>query len=585
MGHLVTNAECNVSLRWTVHLRSDGMESDEQLSIKSPAPKKVGASSTNFETQAAAMEGVLFVRRRRSKLLHTWQKRYVVLTRDGVLKEYAEASRGSMLPAAGAVAIAGSGMALKQELHIQGADVIALPFPLAGRPHAFRVKRKKAVKVTLAAKNVDMMNQWIDALRAVCSVALDDSPVRVRSPAMWGRVSNNGLERGFADESERRSSSIELPVMVPRTSEQEFVDVHVHKLEDLAQLLHISQWNSHRLCTRGDWSLEGVPLARGSMVVAVNGISLQTLNQQEVAAMLRRPSRLPVTLRWLKSPHRRGILKCKLCYGLTTQLKTIAMYRNGLRAWKEQIVEIDGDVLTCQPKADGGKESNRSVIPLVGGCTVKSVHEIVAEQKYCFLVSVKAYSMLFQASSRDELVQWTDAIQRAINIAEGCIPGFDLTLTLDDLQLESSVNMRNRGMLLSAPFTSTARIDHTLGMDDSDSSSNDSDEGESESDVAVTTPPFVVEPARRGSEFPDDQLSGMLEFLQATGRFIEALQLMASESSQRASYWKSIFRWAMDPVEQTDFDAMLHEELNTSYVLPGLCCVIEYGTDPPLYLQ
>ncbi|TMW65136.1 hypothetical protein Poli38472_009303 [Pythium oligandrum] len=491
------------------------------------------------------MEGVLWVRKRRSKLLRTWQKRYLVLTRDGVLKEYAEAT-GSKHKA---LTIAGSGMVLKHEFSLRGASVAKLPFPMAGRPYAFRIKQSKSLKITMAAKSSSLMDQWIRTLKDICGVEeelFEDGGVeRSRSPAVCGGISRHG-----AMSSPFRL--IELPGALPRTSEQEFTDLKLTKGDDVTRLWRVCQWESHRLRTRTDWSIGATTMTRGSMVVAVNGISLQTLSEEEVRTMLK-PSRVPLTLRCLKNPYKRGMLKCKLCYGLTTQLKTIAMYRNGLRQWKDQIVEIDGDVLTCQPKKADGKESNKSVIPLVGGCTVKPVHEIVADQQYCFVVSVKAYSMLFQAATEEEMLQWTDAIQRAVNIAEGCTPG--LEISLDTLQLESSVNMRRHGdnLLIDTSWDDDGGEE---GAADSASEST----GDDDSEFDVNNSPSLPYEATLDAQFSDDQLSGMLEFLQSKGRFIEALQLMATQPSQRSSYWMSVFRWAMDPIE--DFAALLEEPLH-----------------------
>ncbi|GLD99600.1 hypothetical protein PINS_up008326 [Pythium insidiosum] len=511
------------------------------------------------------MEGVVLVRRRRSKLLHSWQKRYVVLSSDGVLREYAEATAAAQI-------IAGSGMTLRQEMDVRGARATALPFPLVGRPHAFRIKKKKSgLRVTMAAKSSEQLQQWLAAFRTACSEdgdgagGSDGDSDSNHGHGHSNRVPRHGRTRSPVVCAPRRSLRLsqlrptELPSALPRSSEQEFLDTHVHRREELALVASATEWNNHRLRSTTDCTIGGVTIQRGAMIVAINGISLQTLSQDEVAALLR-PGRSPsVTLRWLKSPYKRGVLKCKLCHGLTTQLKTIAMYRNGLRAWKKQLVEIDGDVLTCQATSSE-RDTTRSVIPLVGGTTVKAVHKLVSDQTYCFLVSVKAYTMLFQAASEDEMTQWIDALERAINIAEGCIPGVDMSF--DAMQHESSMNMRRRADV--DVFADSTR----RGEEDSASSTAEEEDdsgGESESDSEVE----VVQAVRQSltiEHFSADQMVEMLEFLQSRGRFVEALQLMESQSSLRAVYWGTIFRWAFDMFDEETLTQMLRQPLHPAYV-------------------
>ncbi|KAJ0403506.1 hypothetical protein P43SY_010049 [Pythium insidiosum] len=506
------------------------------------------------------MEGVVLVRWRRSKLLHSWQKRYVVLSADGVLREYAEATAATQ--------IAGSGMTLRQEIDVRGARVTALPFPLAGRPYAFRIKKKRALRVTMAAKSSEQLQQWIAALRVACATRDGDASSDGDSDSDDGSGSRHARRqrrtRSPVVSAPRRSLRLsqlrptELPSVLPRSSEQEFLDTHVQRREELALVARVTEWHSHRLRSTADCTLGGVAIQAGAMVVAINGLSLQTLSQDEVAALLR-PGRSPsVTLRWLKSPFKRGVLKCKLCYGLTTQLKTIAMYRNGLRAWKKQFVELDGDVLTCQTASSKeGRDATRSVIPLVGGTTVKAVHELIADQKFCFLVSVKAYTMLFQAASEDDMATWIDALERAINIAEGCIPGADLSF--DALQLESSINMRVRAGGVDVFEERSRRADE----DSASSTAEEESAGESDSDDdADVVDASTADTGSISEPISVDQLTEMLQFLQSRGRFVEALQLMESQSSLRAGYWGAIFRWAFDEFDEEALQRMLRQPLH-----------------------
>ncbi|KAG3074082.1 hypothetical protein PC122_g14532 [Phytophthora cactorum] len=101
------------------------------------------------------MEGVLWTREGRSKLLRGWHKRYFVLSEAGTLREYSsDVSKKELLSrvrraSSGASTASStsspdrsngnSGMTLRREVDVRGAAVKTLPFPLVGKHNAFQV--------------------------------------------------------------------------------------------------------------------------------------------------------------------------------------------------------------------------------------------------------------------------------------------------------------------------------------------------------------------------------------------------------------------------------------------------------------
>ncbi|KAF1322547.1 Growth hormone-regulated tbc protein 1, partial [Globisporangium splendens] len=517
------------------------------------------------------MEGVLWVRISRGKLLRGWQKRYFILTDDGLLREFAEITEAPAPPTAAGAAtatsasskrrfttppsgslssqdalVSRSGMMLKEEIDVLGSTMKTLPFPLVGRQFVFQITKKGVFRLSLGAKSGEDMHQWMNALKAVTSLPWADAR-RQRSPSISGRMPPSAPWT--------RSPSLEIGTS---RTEDDFLDIPVLHPNDMAKFISGYEWVDERVKTTRDITLGGVSIPRGSILVAANGISLQTLTVDEIKLMLKPSRGITSGLRFLRTPYKKGVLKCKMCFSLTTQLKTIAQYRSGLRDWKQQIVEVDGEVLTCYPRADAKSNKARRLIPLTGGCTVKTVHEIVAEQKFCFMVSAKAYSMLFQARSEEEVRHWTEVIQRAIHLAEGVLPGQHDRPSLDNMQLQSSLNMRN----LQNSLEFLDADDQLYPVTRQTSVPTDDEWETTSSDGALGSP---VHPSsddwdsatQRAAYLPANDLSEMLFFLQRSGRLVEAFQLMGRNTSHRSEYWKKIFLWALDPIERDAFEHLL----------------------------
>ncbi|KAE8914654.1 hypothetical protein PF005_g17722 [Phytophthora fragariae] len=541
------------------------------------------------------MEGILWTREGRGKLLRGWHKRYFVLSECGTLREYASdvskkdllsrsrrASSGASTTSAtsspdrsknnvNVSSLSSSGMTLRRELDVRGAAVKTLPFPLVGRHNAFQVTTisqtgasqavddvtTSATKLLLSARHADDVRQWVGAIR---SAALKLTiPRRPLSPMGWSR------------DSDSRTSE--------DNSETDFLEVSMPQRADMARLSSVYEW-IHECCVKTSQNLTvaGVHVPRGSLLVSANGVSLQTLTSLEVRKLLLESTGpLPVSLRFLRSPAKCGVLRAKLYTSPLTQLKSLARYRKTSRMdWKEQVVDLSGDLLTCQlkvktPMAIGNSKKNshshnssktKRVLLLSSGSSVKPVHELVSDRKFCFIVTVQAHCMLFQARSETDRRVWTDAIQRAITIAEGLVPGGALargSFDLDALQLQSSMNMRH----LDQAFEGVEGNDAMEFEDELDLSDEDVEEELSPMDTAPSFPSDEdwASATQSAAYLPDRELSEMLRVLQSSGRFIEALQLMQKNTTLRPKYWRQIFRWALILARSDEENKELFQQL------------------------
>lgn len=511
------------------------------------------------------MESSLWIRTSRGRLLRGWQKRYFILTDTGLLKEFAlqvDSSRSNGRSHSHAKSSTSSGLTLMQEIVVTSEMVVkALPFPLVGRQNAFQLAhRERSVRVCLSAASAELMQQWIRALRCVVELsAVASEGKRQRSAAVASsrrRTATTAMRSPPSMYSIRTSLSAD---------DDDLVNVELETQRDLVKFREAQTWVQQRVKTQRDVTLADVFIPRGSILLAANGMSLQTLPMQDIRHLLEL-QRLPLALRFLKSPNKKGLLKCQLCTTLTTQVSSLEQNRTGQLQWTKQLVEIDGDVLICGPTASastspiasGSNEASRSnktkkLIPLSDKCTVKVLHEIVADQKYCFLVSVRSYSMLFKTKNRDELQDWTSAIQRAIHIAEGNLPGLDLP-SVDSFRLQSSINMRSMQAVLDLGETDS--IDP--GEDDGFKLSLPPSKRTLPSPIPVLPSPATWSQAvEHAAYLPENELSDMLVFLQQGGRFIEALQLMMTNTTLRTSYWRKLFSWALEPTADDAFQLLL----------------------------
>ena len=532
------------------------------------------------------MEGVLYTRDGRSKLLRSWHKRYFVLSdTSGLLREYSSDTRqeellsrtGRASSSSSGRSNSSSGMTLCRELNVRGAAVKTLPFPVVGKPNAFQVtilsesassvstSRSRAMKLILSARQAEEGHQWMAAVR---SVALRLTiPRRLASPMEWSGHLDSDLK------------------METQTDSDDFLEVKMPQRTDMALLSSVYEW-VRECCVKTSQSVTvaGVHIPRGSLLVSANGVSLQTLTSVEVKKLLLESTGpLPVSLQFLKAPAKCGILRAKLYTSPLTQLKSLARYRKSSRTnWKEQLVDLSGDLLTCQlqvktPMSIGNHKKTgntgashsktKRVLLLSGGSSVKPVHELVSDRKYCFMVTVDTHSMLFHARSESDRRAWTDAVQRAITIAGGLIPGG--SFGMDALQLQSSMNMRHlehafEGMQDGQDVTYHANKDNA----------NDEKVEANPLNATLLLPSEEdwISATQLAAYLPDNELTEMLRVLQSSGRFIEALQLMQKNTALRSKYWHQIFQWALAPacsIEENleHFQQLVSTPLSEEYVL------------------
>lgn len=507
------------------------------------------------------MEGVLWERRTRGKLLRGWLKRYFVLSEGGSLRVYA-ASSSSPAVAPASPSPSHSGMSLERELSVRGASVKTLPLPLAGRQHAFQLSTTTH-RMVLSARSPDELRRWVAVVRR-----LSKRPLPLPSPLSPSSQSDSSSASSKSP-SPRSSRSAEPP---DEDELDHFVDVVGLQRSDMAQLSAAYSWvNDCRVKTARAVRV-GVPqslVPRGALLIAVSGVSIQTLTPDEIRRVLLEASApVPSSLRFLRSPSKRGILRAKLSTGakrgLAAQLKT------RLRDWSDQFIELDGDVLTCAPVTSKADRPKR-VLPLSAGCVVRPVHELVADRKLCFVVAARANAVLFQAESESERRSWIAALRRAIAIAEGCVPALDRGY-IDALQHMSALNMRHQhigeidmddevGADEVAVF-----VDMTDASGDVEGEAANSSAGDEVQDAVVQSP----SPVDRVT-LPADELADSLLFLQTQGRFVEALQLMGRNAGLRSAYWRKIFGWAVGPANSAttaqEFAILLEHPLSDAYVV------------------
>lgn len=398
---------------------------------------------------ADGMQGALWVRRARGKLLRSWTKRYFVLSPSGALREYAVDARSlrskpGKQAAAGVPGVSGSNaLTLRQELGVRGAGVKMLPPSSAGRQHAFQLTVRAGTSsasrlsrdavaagpLCLSAASQEEMHRWLHALHraslnASLSLSLEGSalarnslpaplaaastatpslhlppppPMRALTSMSLASSSSSSGSPSSSGPPSPASLSPRSPPPSPSASEMEraqyedeFVDVSGVQRSDMAHLSAVYEWiNECRVkTTRALHVGAGVGSAlvpRGSLLVAINGSSLQTLTPDEIRSTLLEGK--PVaSLRFLRSPSKRGRLKCKNSSSnsgggastagngsFSAQLKTMAQLRTSVAnrmsnrmaakesyAWREHEVELDGDVLTYAPASDGNSSRSRS---------------------------------------------------------------------------------------------------------------------------------------------------------------------------------------------------------------------------------
>ncbi|KAI9911444.1 hypothetical protein PsorP6_009760 [Peronosclerospora sorghi] len=503
------------------------------------------------------MEGVLWTRESRSTLLRSWHKRYFVLSEsNGTLYEYAcDVPKRHLLSHARRATVETTfqssrarpshGLTLRREWNVRGAVITSLAFPRVGKPHAFQVTWKSAeipsssssatsssagvVQLVLSARQADEMRDWMNALG---SAAMKVSSCRRLGRAMtW--------------------PTREPETGVSLTSATEYVDVTVRQRAEMVHLSTVYDWiHESSVKTAQNVTVAGVHVPRGSLLVSANGRFVQTLSSRDRRALLLDSSGpFPVSLRFLRPPRKGGVLGTKL-YAPQGKKAFPTYGKRKQKDWKDQVVELAGDLLTCHvkgksPMTSGTKNSSsrrssttrtspkKRILVLTRHSAVTPVDEVVSGRTLCFMVTVETHSMLFQARSEADRREWIEAVECAITIAQGVVlrgngvlPHGSRSYAQDGVLLQSAMNMRHVEQALHGMDERDKRDDESIGLI---------------MEARRTTTTHAA-----NASVSEREVLDMLRMLQSSGRFIEALQLMQQYTSLRSKYWHVIFAWALD---------------------------------------
>nr|CCA20394.1 conserved hypothetical protein [Albugo laibachii Nc14] len=555
------------------------------------------------------MDGIIYIQKWNKRLLGDWQKRYIVFDEHGIWKEYAASktnennavkplqntaksrvlasakskmlklrkfsarplskkpcSRSEMqsLPNDALVDISGSGMELLQTIYLADTVVKRLPFVVYGRYFVFRIKSLNH-RILCGVKSVDEANQWMLSFERVQKVhpeiniriKLSSTPLKLRrllrrksGPSSSSETNSTVIPGRDSCEPMLEDISSLLPTPLARFSqidskslEKEHIVLSTQSRDELLSLLHTVDWNpqKHSAKLQKDFSKFETSVPKGSLLMAVDDLEIETLQDYTELAQIPMKIEFPAKLRFHVSPSREGMLQCQLCDSLTIQLKTIAHCRSGEQTWPQYTIEIREDVFVCvkveneNDEKSGKGASLHRFIPL-GECTVKTLHESVIKRKWCFLLATSTYSILFEATCFIEMQDWVKTLYIAINIANGSLPSYET----DQLNIMYSSNIETFG--LPSYLEAWAQV----CLDDED----DEDE-----DKLMCTDLNAVD--ELSILTGDHKLTGLLQFLQQHGRYVEALQLMNAQSQARISYWKECFAWAIKPVSSEEYTHLI----------------------------
>ncbi|TDH69615.1 hypothetical protein CCR75_007633 [Bremia lactucae] len=461
------------------------------------------------------MEGILWTRDGRSKLLRGWDRHYFVLSEASTLQEYTSDKRKKkeLLSRLRRPSFESSSFSdrndliLRQEVNIRGAQIEQLPFLRVNRQHAFQVtiiQNEVCLKLVLCARHADDMAHWITALK---SAALQlEIPRHMSSSSPW-RSENDSMV----------------------SHEDAFLEVTRPQRADMAQLSSVYEW-IHDKCvkTSQNVTIAGVYIPRGSLLVSANDVYLETLTSQNVRKLLLEATdTLPISLRFCPSPVKWGTLRIQVA----TYSASFGKYRPTSRMqWKDHTVELTGNYLTCQvsKRTPSGtlRPCNKNTKRVMVLTSVQKVPELTFDRQDCFLVTTTtSHSWRFQAHSEHDCHAWIQAIQQALAIAHGVLPKH-----------------------LVLPQTRTSNCCH----------STPHWQQTPYSPIRFPPQPVCV-PAKNiptPSCLSNHDVLTLLPHFQRNGRMKEALQLMHQHTTLRQDYWPLIFHYALtyDPNNTTISD-------------------------------
>lgn len=343
------------------------------------------------------------------------------------------------------------------------------------------------------------------------------------------------------------------------------IDIRIQTKDQLIDLLGAIEYvTSERVKAIKDLIIESKMILKGSMLIAIDGISIQTLVADDIKQLLQPASCVPLQLSWFQSVWKKG----KLTGLFGRNIRSFEGLRG--REWMDLVVEIDRDMVTfMEQNITTSTANSKRLLVLTKLCRVKRVHEYVTGRCYCFLISDISISMLLQAKSEQEMEEWIDSIQQALNLAQGWLPG--------DEKEEEMIHEIGGKQVQKDEHEEKGMI-HNLEEDD------DEEEWEPHSSELQETIPsssreHVVHPTytpiwslnNKEESMPVQDIPDLLVFLQRSGRIIEALQLLVKYSSLRNVYWKKIFEWAISPVATNEYELLLNKPVGEEYVACLAC--------------
>ncbi|OQR90176.1 hypothetical protein ACHHYP_05734 [Achlya hypogyna] len=467
------------------------------------------------------MDGPLYVR---AKTLNVWKKRRFVL--QGLVLSYysLEKPKSSSISS---LALSGLSMAKaklsskpKSDHMYSMADcsIKTVHEYLSSRPFTFQVA-SPTFFLLLHAESMEEMMHWIRCLRTAARAA--SMPVE-RPP--------------FASPNNILSPSSTMIKVAAQSCDDDIFEYTVATTMDIITCLQHGRFCTDRLVIYSSLFLGKKQLARGSVLIAINGHSVIETTAKDVHTQLTSLA-LPSTLQFLRSKPRAGVLRCQSYEALGSMLK-LTTSGTALMGWREVACEIDGDLFVCTRfpssaslamakwsqsilPSDGsgtsGPMASKANVPLAG-CSVRLVHEVLAGRPFCFLLThsptnvQQEVPLLFQAASQEDLLQWLGALVHAIDLANGVVVG-------------GGVNASPLPTQRGAFFPET---DVPAGVPRSRDVHND---------VVFERPPVPA--------VSNDELVRLLLFCQQEARYTEALQVLLQEPAARSAYWPQLFAWGL----------------------------------------
>ncbi|EQC41634.1 hypothetical protein SDRG_01592 [Saprolegnia diclina VS20] len=485
------------------------------------------------------MEGHLHVR---AKTLNVWKKRRFVLT-GSTLQYFSIAPETNKPKTISSLALSSLSKA-KAKLSkptkttdrmydLAGCSIKTVHEYLSSRPFTFQVA-SPAFFLLLHADSMEEMSAWIRSLRAA-------APQIDRLP--------------FASPTNFLSPTSTMIKVAAQSSDDDIFEFGIATAMDIITCLQHGRFCSDRLVIYSSTFLGKKQLARGSVLIAVNGHSVIECSSKDVHTKLTSLA-LPSTLQFLRCRPKAGVLRSQSYESLGSMLK-LTTSGTALMGWRDVACEIDGDLFVCarflstatlamakwsqsilpSDSSTGGSNSSLSLperpvsaskanVPLAG-CSVRLVHEVLAGRPFCFLLShsptnaQQEVPLLFQASSQEDMLQWLGALVHAIDLANGVVVGGGVNCS----PLPTSMQATHSTMFFP-PETNEQTTNPSLTR-----------ALHAQGDLIFEKPvvPMVT----------NDELVRLLLFCQQEARYTEALQVLLQEPAARSTYWPQLFAWGL----------------------------------------